>query len=281
MDRPLLTPPVLSPGSRVALVAPARFASKDLLDKGMSLLEDWGLTPVVHPSTSIRHHQWGGTDEQRAEALNAAFRDPSIRAVWALRGGYGCTRLLPALEASAFQSDPIWMLGFSDVTALHGWASNLGVASIHGPVTGTMDQTDARDVDALRTLLTTGMRSPEQGAMRVVGGNLSVLYAMLGTPYMPSLKGKWLLLEDLDEYLYHLDRMLTAMGQAGVWQDVEGVLVGSFTGMRDNTVAFGQKTDNPFGATPREILASHLKDCEVRWDVPTGHGKRNMPWVLG
>ena len=112
MERPLLTPPALSRGSRVALVAPARFASKDLLDKGMSLLEDWGLTPVVHPFTSMRHHQWGGTDEQRAEALNAAFRDPSIRAVWALRGGYGCTRLLPALEASAFQSDPTWLVGF-------------------------------------------------------------------------------------------------------------------------------------------------------------------------
>ena len=113
--------------------------------------------------------------------------------------------------------------------------------------------------------------------------NLSVLYALLGTPHMPPLKGRWLLLEDLDEYLYHLDRMFVALAQAGVFEAVEGVMVGTFTDLRDNTKAFGQAVDNPFGRTARDIIEEHVVGCgcAVEWDVPVGHGTRNAPLVLG
>lgn len=110
-----------------------------------------------------------------------------------------------------------------------------------------------------------------------------MLYALLGTPYMPPLKGRWLLLEDLDEYLYHLDRMFVALAQAGVFEAVEGVMVGTFTDLRDNTKAFGQAVDNPFGRTARDIIEEHVigRGCLVEWDVPVGHGTRNAPVVLG
>ena len=195
--------------------------------------------------------------------------------MWALRGGYGCTRLLPLLwTVSALQANPTWITGFSDLTALHGWASGLGVASLHAPVASTIPATDTADVEAFRQVWRTGQPAAHQGARRVVGGNLSVLFAMLGTPSMPPLKGRWLLLEDLDEYLYHLDRMLVALGQAGVFDEVEGVLVGSFTDLKDNTKAFGQAVDNPFGRTVREMVEEHVVawGCPVEWEVPTG------PW---
>ena len=267
----------------MALVTPARFASPELIDAASNLLTSWGLDPVVPTQTTLRERQFGGTDAERAEALNAAFRDPDISAVWALRGGYGCTRLLHLLDGSALQANPTWITGFSDLTALHGWASGLGVASLHAPVASTVPTTDPADVEAFRQVWRTGQPAAHQGARRVVGGNLSVLFAMLGTPSMPPLKGRWLLLEDLDEYLYHLDRMLVALGQAGVFDEVEGVLLGSFTDLKDNTKAFGQAVDNPFGRTVREMVEEHVvaRGCAVEWAVPTGHGPRNAPWVFG
>lgn len=279
----LRLPPPLTQGSRVALVAPARFATSELLDSASSTLADWGYEPVIADETRARAGQFGGTDAQRSSALNAAFNDPEIGAVWALRGGYGCTRILPLLDGEAFQTHPTWITGFSDITALHGWASGLGVASLHAPVASTLASTDAADVAAYREVWRTGQPSPTQGARRVVGGNLSVLYALLGTPYMPPLKGRWLLLEDLDEYLYHLDRMFVALAQAGVFEAVEGVMVGTFTDLRDNTKAFGQAVDNPFGRTARDIIEEHVigRGCLVEWDVPVGHGTRNAPVVLG
>lgn len=279
----LRLPPPLTQGSRVALVAPARFATSELLDSASSTLADWGYEPVIADETRARAGQFGGTDAQRASALNAAFNDPEIGAVWALRGGYGCTRILPLLDGEAFQTHPTWITGFSDITALHGWAAGLGVASLHAPVASTLAATDAADVEAYREVWRTGQPSPTQGARRVVGGNLSVLYALLGTPCMPPLKGRWLLLEDLDEYLYHLDRMFVALAQAGVFDAVEGVMLGTFTDLRDNTKAFGQAVDNPFGRTARDIIEEHVigRGCPVEWDVPVGHGTRNAPVVLG
>ena len=275
----LLVPPPLQRGDKVALVAPARWASDEVVAAGVAQCERWGFEAVVHPWTRERYGQFGGSDEQRAEVLNHAFRDSDVRAVWALRGGYGCTRLLPRLDVEALRSDPTWVMGFSDVTALHGWASCAGVASLHGPVVSTLSTTDAGDVSSLHRALTT----PHVADRRVVGGNLSVLYAMLGTPFFPPVAGRWLLLEDLDEYVYHLDRMFVAFAQAGVFDAVEGVMVGSFTDLKDNTKAFGQAVDNPFGRSVREMIEEHVvaRGCRVEWDVPSGHGQRNAPVVLG
>lgn len=273
----------MKPGAKVALVTPARHASQEVVDAASAAVRSWGFDPVLHPDTNQPHGQFGGTDAQRAAALNAAFADPEVGAVWALRGGYGCTRLLTLLDTQTLRDNPTWIIGFSDVTAIHGWANQAGVASLHAPVASTLASTDEDDGAALVEVLKTSEPTLDQLDRAVVGGNLSVLYAILGTPHMPPLEGKWLLLEDLDEYLYHLDRMLVAFTQAGVWGQVAGVMVGSFTDMRDNTVAHGQAVDNPFGKTAQEILASHLgpANCPVEWDVPAGHGARNIPFILG
>jgi len=279
----LCLPPPLKPGSRVALVAPARFASPEVVNEAVAQLTSWGFVPVVDPRSTGRDRQFGGSDEERAAVLNEAFRDSEIGAVWALRGGYGCTRLLPLLDGAAFEARPTWIVGFSDVTALHGLASRRGVASLHAPVASTVSSTEPEDVSAMREVLSSATPPSWQAGRRVVGGNLSVLFAMLGTPDMPPLEGRWLLLEDLDEFLYHLDRMFVALAQAGVFEAVEGVMVGSFTDLKDNTVACGQAVDNPFGRTVREMVEEHIasRGVRVEWDVPVGHGRRNAPVVLG
>ena len=280
---PLHMPPALSQGSRVALVAPARWANAASIDRASQQLTDWGFEAVVPDPTRLRDHQFGGDDASRAAALNASFRDPDIHAVWALRGGYGCTRLLPLLDTAAMSDNPTWIAGFSDITALHAWANGLGVASLHAPVASTVSMTHGEDVAGMSQVWQTGAVPDAQGPRRVVGGNLSVLYAMLGTPYMPPLEGRWLLLEDVDEYLYHIDRMLVAFAQAGVFDAVEGVMVGSFTELKDNTRAHGQAVDNPFGRTLQDMIEEHVvsRGCAVEWDVPVGHGARNAPVVLG
>ncbi len=303
---PRRRPRGLRPGDGIALVAPARFAPEERIAEAAEAIRAAGFTPILPPGLSARHHSFGGTDAHRAHVLNTCFRDPAVRAVWALRGGYGSARLLPLLDAAAFQADPKWVMGFSDITALHAWADRLGVASLHAPVAlthrGELGEMvaaagAARDIaagaardqrweigDAAAGAAGDPAASPREDGV-VVGGNLSVLYSLLGTPYFPDVRGCVLLLEDLDEYLYHLDRMLLAFRLAGIWEQVAGVAVGSFTDIRDNTRAFGQSVDNPFGRSVQEIFEDQIRpqhpDLPIVWDLPVGHGPVNRPVVLG
>lgn len=262
------------------LVAPARFASQDVIQDAASAVVAGGFTPEIPPGLDERDHQFGGSDSHRAALLNTAFRDPSIRAVFALRGGYGSGRLLPLLDSTAYLADPTWIVGFSDITALHAWSTNLGIASLHAPVASTLPSTLRSDVDALWSSLRGDFGiTPE---VKITGGNLSVLYSLLGTPYFPDVSGSYLFLEDLDEYLYHIDRMFLALKLAGVFEKADGLVIGTFEDLRDNTIADGQSSDNPFGLTLKEIISSHVPSgYPVKYNNPMGHGERNYPLVLG
>jgi muramoyltetrapeptide carboxypeptidase len=273
-----LQPKPLQPGDKIQLVAPARFATSTAIEEAAQDVTAAGFTPVLTEGLPARDGQFGGSDAHRAAELNAAFRDPSIRAVWAMRGGYGCARLLPLLDAEAFRADPTWIIGFSDITALHGWADRQGVAALHAPVATTYARTENKE--AMWAKLMAPAAATDQPA--VVGGNLSVLYSLLGTPYFPEVTGRWLLLEDLDEYLYHIDRMLCALRLAGVFERAHGLLMGSFSDLHDNTIASGQTADNPFSRSVPEMVAEHVPaGLPVVWDVPVGHGDRNDAVVLG
>lgn len=272
-------PVPLNPGDQIALVAPARFVSSEEILNARQMIEKAGFVAHISPNLEARFGQFGGTDMQRANLLNEAFKMSEIRAVWAMRGGYGCARILPLLDAEAFQSDPKWIVGFSDITALHAWADLQGVGSLHGPVANTYHSTIPEHASLLWAKLSE--RTVSDG-VPVVGGNLSVLYSLLGTSYFPDLKGCWLLIEDLDEYLYHIDRMLLAFKLSGVLEGIHGVLVGSFCELRDNTKAFGQSKDNPFGRSVNEMIREHVPSGKpIHWDFPIGHGSQNKPLVLG
>jgi muramoyltetrapeptide carboxypeptidase len=273
-------PKSLQPGDGVLLAAPARYVTAEQVAVAEAHIRAAGFIPVVYDGLLERAGQFGGTDEHRAAYLNDGFRDERVRAIWAMRGGYGCGRILSLLDSAAFQADPKWILGFSDTTALHGWAQGMGVASLHAPVANTFGQASSA-VQAACWQALQGASTDAVGPA-VVGGNLSVLYSLLGTPYFPPVDGAWLLLEDLDEYLYHIDRMLLALRLAGVFERIEGVLVGAFTDLHDNTIADGQSVDNPFGMSLPEIFARHVPSrTPVVHGIPVGHIADNEPLVLG
>ena len=187
---------------------------------------------------------------------------------------------MPLLDSTAYLADPTWIIGFSDITALHAWSTNLGIASLHAPVASTLPSTLRSDVDALWSSLRGDFGvTPD---VKITGGNLSVLYALLGTPYFPDVSGSYLFLEDLDEYLYHIDRMFLALKLAGIFEKADGLVIGTFEDLRDNTIADGQSVDNPFGLTLKEIISSHVPSgYPVKYNNPMGHGERNHPLVLG
>ena len=282
MPFPCQIPKALQPGDGVLLAAPARFVTAEQVAAAEAHVRSAGYTPIVYDGLLERSGQFGGSDAHRSNYLNAGFADAQVRAIWAMRGGYGCGRLLPLLDADAFAADPTWLAGFSDITALHGWAQVQGIASLHAPVASTYGQASAPIQQGMWEALEQREAGPEADHAAVVGGNLSVLYSLLGTPYFPPIEGAWLLLEDLDEYLYHVDRMLLAFRLAGVFDRVRGVLVGGFTDLHDNTIADGQAVDNPFGQDVWQMLAEHVPaDTPVVHGVPVGHLAENESVILG
>ena len=275
-----LRPKPLRSGDAILLAAPARWATQEVIQSAVVAVEAAGFRAVIPEGLDAREGQFGGADLHRAEILNAGFRQPDIRAIWALRGGYGCARLLSLLDKAAFRADPTWIVGFSDITALHLWAQSQGIASLHAPVASTFQSSLKADQASMWSKLTESKIHSDERP--VLGGNLSVLYSLLGTPHLPNFKGAWLLLEDLDEYLYHIDRMFCALRLAGVLDAAHGLLVGSFTDLHDNTIASGQSQDNPFSRDLHTIIADHLPSGKpVIFDVPVGHGARNESVVLG
>lgn len=275
----IIVPSFLKPGDGICLATPARFVTEEQVHRAVQWIEESGFQAIIPGGILERSGQFGGDDSHRAQQLNDAFRDERAHAIWAMRGGYGCGRLLPYLDAKAFRANPKWIIGFSDITALHAWAQKQGVASLHAPVANTMGLVDESDRARMWSILR-GEASHE-GAP-VIGGNLSVLYSLLGTDYFPDANGSWILLEDLDEYLYHIDRMLLAFRLAGVFEGAKGILMGSFTDLHDNTIADGQSVDNPFGLNIREIVEYHCpRELPIVWDVPVGHGPKNEAIALG
>ena len=272
-------PALLEPGAGILLAAPARFVTESQVEEAVASIRTAGFKPIVPEGLLQRAGQFGGDDAHRASTLNAGFRNDEVRAIWAMRGGYGCGRILPLLDAPAFQLDPKWLIGFSDVTALHSWAQGQGVASLHAPVANTFAGSPESSKERFWKALMSEIPAAREP---VVGGNLSVLYSLLGTPYFPDCTGAWLVLEDLDEYLYHIDRMLLAMRLAGVFDKAHGLLMGDFSDLHDNTIADGQGIDNPFGQSIAEMVQTHWpQEKPIHWGVPVGHGDQNESLVLG
>lgn len=273
----------LQAGDSVAIVAPARFVSEAEMAGFISWLKRLGLHPVTGSNLYSKHHQFAGTDAERAADFIAAWSHPEIKAVFCARGGYGSMRMLPFFTEEMFMKGAGKILiGYSDITTLHLALGNLGLTSIHGPMGINFFDPGAEsyvNFEKLEELLFTGkvayrlsdctyLRKAEFKG-RLTGGNLSLLYAALGTPEQPDTKGKILFLEDLDEYLYHLDRMIFSLDRAGLLSDLAGLIVGSMTEMKDNTV--------PFGSNARQIIEYHTRNYKypVIFNFPAGHDLSN------
>jgi len=266
----------LLPGDRVTIVAPSGPIPEERFARGVALLQARGYRVDVRlPTASARY--LAGSDEERRATLLSAFEDPDTRCVWAARGGYGATRLLPSLPLAALARADKALVGFSDVTALHLALAAHGGRSVHGPVVTTLPELPTAAVDRVLGLLAAPARPPAplvgvplvpgiaEGPL--YGGCLALVVHLLGTPYLPSLRGAILFLEDVDERPYRLDRMWTHLRQAGALEGLAGVALGEFCGCDDPAGAFT-------GAGLLGELAAEL-GVPVATGLPFGHGRDN------
>ncbi|HYG52166.1 MAG TPA: LD-carboxypeptidase [Flavobacteriales bacterium] len=280
----MIIPPYLKKSDKVALVAPARKMSKAELEPAVQILTEWGFEPVLGPNVFGEHHQFSGTDAERCADMQWALDHVEIKAVIAIRGGYGCLRIVDDINLVSFTRHPKWVVGYSDITAFHSAIHvKTNVCTLHA----TMPVNFSKHEKATKSLFNalTGQGNtyhfadetlrPTNAEGIVVGGNLSLLYAMIGTPTDIDTNGKILFIEDLDEYFYHIDRMMIAMKRAGKLTNLKALLVGSFTDMKDNQV--------PFGKNVQEIIREAVKDYSypVYFNFPAGHQDANKAIVLG
>ena len=287
MPMPVLPPPALQAGQRVALVSPARKISASELAPAIATLQNWGLEVVLGESITGEHHQFAGDDDLRRRDFQRQLDDPSIRAILCARGGYGTARIVDGLDFGRFAKAPKWVAGFSDVTVLNSHLLALGHASIHGVMPVLFHQSGGeRALETLRRALfgeafepiTTpahALNRPGTATGELVGGNLSLLHTLTGTASQAGFAGRILFLEDLDEYLYHIDRMMLHLHRSGQLAGLAGLVVGHFSQMRDNTV--------PFGSTALEIINAYARryDFPVGYGFAIGHEADNLAVVVG
>lgn len=283
----LVRPPYLQPGDTIAIVPTARTIVLEELQEGISLAERWGLRVRLGQGIGRKHFQQAGTAEERAADLQAAIDDPAVKAIWCARGGYGTVHLLEHLRFGALKAQPKWLVGFSDITVLHNALHNLGICSLHAQMPFMVGAKSAATRETLRkalfgedyTITSPGhpLNRPGEASGVLVGGNLSVLCSLRGTPYDIDPRGKVLLLEDLDELLYHLDRMVMNLQVGGWFSGLAGLVVGHMIKMHD------LKESDPFGQQAEEIISRALGNTKypVCFNFPADHDADNRALVLG
>lgn len=280
----MILPSYLKKGDTVAIIATARKVSKEEIQPAVTFFESYGLCVVLGKNLFESNNQYAGTEAQRAEDLQWALNDKSIKAIIIARGGYGTVRLMEHVDFTEFKRHPKWLVGYSDVTVLHSAIHNIGVATLHA----TMPLNFSKNQDATRSLIKallgklTEIETEENysniiGSAKgqLIGGNLSLLYALSGTPFDIDTRDKILFIEDLDEYLYHLDRMMMQLKLSGKLSCLKGLIVGGMTDMKDNAI--------PFGKFPEDIILDAVKDYNypVCFDFPAGHIDRNLAMYFG
>ncbi|MFD6565122.1 LD-carboxypeptidase [Micromonospora profundi] len=288
-DTAAVRPPVLRTGDTVALVSPSGPTTPERVARGVELLTGWGLRPVLAANAYARHGYLAGTDELRAADLNAAFTDPQVRGVICTRGGYGAQRIVDALDMAAVRRDPKVVAGFSDITALQlALWRGARLAGVHGPGAAWRDErTPLRSAESLHAALMTtepvtvravpeedtfGVRVAGRATGTLLGGNLCMIVASVGTPDLPDLTGAVLLIEDVQEPPYKVDRMLTQLRRAGVLDGLAGVAVGQFTDCADG-----------WDTTVTDVLGERLGDLgvPVLGGLPIGHGPGQLTVPVG
>lgn len=283
----MLKPPFLTTGDCIRIVSPSGKVKEEKARPGIELLRQAGYRVVVGKHVFNNHFQFAGTDKQRLADLQQAFDDPDCKAIICARGGYGAIRIVDQLDLSKFRKNPKWLVGFSDITVLHARLQQEGFCSIHGAMPGFYFQNESAS-ESFTSLLQVlrgesfKIEIPHHEFNRngqvtgeLVGGNLSIVYSLMGTRFDVDMDGKILFIEDLSEYLYYLDRMMHSLKLSGKLEKLKGLVVGGFTDMKDN--------DSPFGQSALEIIQQAVKDYDypVCFGFPAGHIDRNLPLVLG
>jgi len=278
------TPAYLNTGDKIGIVSTARKISEQEIEIAVNVLWKWGLKPVLGQHLFSEDHQYAGADADRTADLQQMLDDPEIKAILCARGGYGTGRIVDDLSFEKFAQSPKWLVGYSDITVLHSHMHrHLDMETIHGPM--AINFADERDLGVLKDALFgehlsydfSGNQLNREGTAkgRLVGGNLSILYSQRSTPSDIETAGKILFIEDLDEYLYHVDRMMMNLKRSGYLSELSGLVVGGMTDMNDNKV--------PFGKTAQEIVKEAVSayNYPVCFGFPAGHLDINNALIMG
>lgn len=288
-------PNSLKSGDKIAIISPAGSVVAAQLETTLELIKEKGYEPVLGDNLYANYqngYSYAGTEKQRSDDLNWALNDKDIAAIWASRGGYGCQQLIEHLKLSEFKKNPKWLIGYSDVTVLQSFLFKKGFASIHGQSIktsslGVSEKSYELIFDILKgKKLTYKIGSNKNNRVGeafgvLVGGNLALLYALLGTPYSFDFKDKILFIEEIGENFYALDRMLMSLELAGVFKKIEGLIVGGMTNM-------GKEFDNkayeePFDPFAYQLIAERVAQYNFPtvFAFPNGHIYDNRPLIIG
>ncbi|WP_407281803.1 LD-carboxypeptidase [Tenacibaculum maritimum] len=284
-----IKPPYLQKGDTIIILAPAGILKNRALviDKAKMLAEKWGLKVLYGKHMFEQGNHFAGTDEQRCEDFQKALDDPTIKAIWSARGGYGSVRILDRLDFTIFKKHPKWIIGYSDLTAFHNHINNVGVETLHAMMGVSLEDKAAMITETIATFkkaLFGEQLKYEVGASRynrkgkvsgeLVGGNIAVLASMLGSESQLDTDGKILFIEEIGEYKYSIDRMLQSLRRAGYFRKLKGVIVGGMTKIKKNTT--------PWGSSIEQLILDIIpENIPVMFNFPAGHDSDNRALILG
>jgi muramoyltetrapeptide carboxypeptidase len=285
----MIRPPSLKKGDTIAIVSTARKVSAEDIQPGIDRVEGWGMNVELGKNLFASLNQFAGTDEQRAEDFQNALNNPEVKAIWFARGGYGTVRIIDNIDWTSFKKNPKWLIGYSDVTVIHSHVHrHLQIETLHAPMIFNLKKITNAVAQSLEDALFhnklhysfpenfySDMNRRGEAKGQLIGGNLSILYSLLASNSDVDTKGKILFLEDLDEYLYHIDRMMMALKRAGKFEGLAGLIVGGMTEMKDNKVRFNK--------TAEEIIIEAVSEYHfpVMYGFPAGHIPDNRALIFG
>jgi muramoyltetrapeptide carboxypeptidase len=280
----MLQPKYLKKGDTILIIGTARARAKELIEPAISILKSWGLKVELGKNLFKKHHQFAGTDAQRIHDLQWAIDHKTAKAVLIAGGGYGTLRIIDSIDTKNIKKFPKWFIGYSDTTVLQARLAKLGLACIHGTMAFQFPKNNEA-TESIRSILfgeNFSYQAPKNKLNRIgevngeiVGGNLSLIYALSGSVDDLNTKNKILFIEDLDEQLYHIDRMMLQLKRSGKLKNLKGLIVGGMSDMKDNAI--------PFGKTANEIVLDAVKEYTypVCFDFPAGHIDKNLALVFG
>jgi muramoyltetrapeptide carboxypeptidase len=281
----MIIPDNLKKGDLIGIVSTARAISAEELQSSIETLKSWGLKIRLGDNIFSSYNQFAGNDIVRAIDLQVMIDDNNVKAILFARGGYGSVRIIDKINFTNLIYNPKWFIGYSDITVFHSHLNSLGIASLHATMPVNFKQNTVKAILSLKNKLFLESNILAFKDLNldfclsisgdVIGGNLSILYSLIGSSSDLDTDNKILFLEDLDEYLYHLDRMMISLKRNGKLSNLKALLIGSMTKMNDNVI--------PFGKTPHEIILEHTKDYSypVISNFPAGHIDDNLSLILG
>lgn len=288
-------PKSLKKGDKIAVISPAGAVESSQLEKGIEMIKSKGFEPVLgeHLYTKFSNgYNYAGTEKERIKDINWALNDKEIGAIWASRGGYGCQHLIEHLKLNDFIKNPKWYIGYSDNTVIQSYLLKKGFASIHGQTIktssfGVTDESYDLIFDTLKgktpkySLKSHPFNKEGNVEGELVGGNLALIYALLGTKYSFDFKDKILFIEDIGENFYALDRMIMSLELAGVFKKIKGLIIGGMTNMGDEKD--NKSYEESFDEFAYKLISERISKYKfpVAFGFPNGHIKDNRPLLIG